>query len=167
MWEYRYKFCGLPTGVSILPRFAAMVCSTITGTAKFVLPDFFTTSIAKGTKVISATSFVISIDVKKQSIIKTKETALKFLVRSKRAFANEENTQKITEYLKENSRGYTTFAGQGSRGSMNMIFIVLPRRDVVSVTKQIRKLCSNNVFVVVDDVNKYVGGFGMIKYCKL
>ena len=77
--------------------------------------------------------------------------------------ANEENTQKITEYLKENSRGYTTFAGQGSRGSMNMIFIVLPRRDVVSVTKQIRKLCSNNVFVVVDDVNKYVGGFGMIK----
>ena len=77
--------------------------------------------------------------------------------------ANDENTQKITEYLKENSRGYTVFNGQGSKEKMNMIFIVLPRRDTVSVTKQIRKMCENNVFVVVDDVNKYVGGYGMVK----
>ena len=40
---------------------------------------------------------------------------------------------------------------------------VLPRRDVVSITKQIRKICKNNVFVVVDDVNKYTGGYGMLK----
>ena len=46
---------------------------------------------------------------------------------------------------------------------MNMIFVVLPRRDVVSVSKQIRKLCDNSVFMVVDDVNKYTGGYGMIK----
>ena len=77
--------------------------------------------------------------------------------------ANDENTQKITEYLKENSRGYTVFNGQGSKEKMNMIFIVLPRRDTVSVTKQVRKLCENNVFVVVDDVNKYAGGYGMVK----
>ena len=77
--------------------------------------------------------------------------------------ANDENTIRITEYLKENSRGYTTFPGQGSKDRMNMIFIVLPRRDVVSVTKQIRKICENNVFVVVDDVNKYAGGYGMVK----
>ena len=77
--------------------------------------------------------------------------------------ANDEKTAIITEYLKENSRGYTVIAGQGSKEKMNMIFIVLPRRDATPVLKQIRKKCENNVFVVVDDVNKYVGGYGMVK----
>ncbi|MBQ7343726.1 MAG: DUF2179 domain-containing protein [Clostridia bacterium] len=77
--------------------------------------------------------------------------------------ANDENTGIITEYLKENSRGYTVFEGKGSTDKMNMIFIVLPRRDTASVAKQIRKICKNNVFVVVDDVNKYSGGYGMLK----
>ncbi len=77
--------------------------------------------------------------------------------------ANDENAEKIIEYLKESSRGYTIFEGQGSTDKMNMIFIVLPRRDTVVVAKQIRKICNNNVFVVVDDVNKYSGGYGMLK----
>lgn len=77
--------------------------------------------------------------------------------------ANDENTGKIIEYLKENSRGYTVFDGYGSKDRMNMIFIVLPRRDTTAVLKQIRKICQNNVFVVVDDVNKYSGGYGMVK----
>ena len=77
--------------------------------------------------------------------------------------ANDANTELITEFLKDNDRGYTVFPGQGSTERMNMIFIVLPRRDVVSITKQIRKICKNNVFVVVDDVNKYTGGYGMLK----
>lgn len=77
--------------------------------------------------------------------------------------ANDENTQKIIGYLKENSRGYTVFDGQGSTDKMNMIFMVLPRRDASAVLKQIRKICENNVFVVVDDVNKYAGGYGMLK----
>ena len=77
--------------------------------------------------------------------------------------ANDANTELITEFLKDNDRGYTVFPGQGSTDRMNMIFIVLPRRDVVSITKQIRKICKNNVFVVVDDVNKYTGGYGMLK----
>lgn len=77
--------------------------------------------------------------------------------------ANEENTSKIIEYLKEESRGYTVFAGYGSKDKMNMIMIVLPRRDASSVQKKIRKMCDNNVFVVVDDVNKYAGGYGMVK----
>ena len=46
---------------------------------------------------------------------------------------------------------------------MNMIFIVLPRRDTVHLVKAVRVICENNVFVVVDDVNKYAGGYGMIK----
>ena len=77
--------------------------------------------------------------------------------------ANDENTAKIVEYLKANSRGYTVFDGQGSTGKMNMIFIVLPRRDVTLVYKEIRSMCQNKVFVVVDDVNKYAGGYGMVK----
>ena len=77
--------------------------------------------------------------------------------------ANDENTEIIVEYLKKNSRGYTVFEGYGSKEKMNMIFIVLPRRDIVFVTKQIRTLCNNNVFVVVDDVNKYSGVYGMVK----
>ena len=76
--------------------------------------------------------------------------------------ASDENTDIIIEYLKENSRGYTVFEGYGSKEKMNMIFVVLPRRDIVFVTKQIKKICNNNVFVVVDDVNKYSGGYGMI-----
>jgi len=77
--------------------------------------------------------------------------------------ANDENAAKITEYLREKSRGYTVFEGQGSTDKMNMIFIVLPRREVLAMTKSIRKLCEGNVFVVVDDVNKYAGGYGMVK----
>ena len=76
--------------------------------------------------------------------------------------ANDESTELIVEYLKENSRGYTVFDGHGSKEKMNMIFIVLPRRDVPSEIRQIRKICGNNVFVVVDDVNKYSGGYGMV-----
>ena len=77
--------------------------------------------------------------------------------------ANDENTVKIIEYLKENNRGYTIFGGQGSIDKMNMILIVLPRRDSVRVLKEIRKICSNNVFVVASEVSKYAGGYGMLK----
>jgi uncharacterized protein YebE (UPF0316 family) len=77
--------------------------------------------------------------------------------------ANDENTKRIIAYLQENDRGYTMFDGHGSKDKMNMVFIVLPRREALPVLKQIRKLCQNNVFVVVDDVNKYAGGYGMVK----
>ena len=77
--------------------------------------------------------------------------------------ANDENTQKIVGYLKEKSRGYTVFDGRGSKDKMNMIFVVLPRKETQRLAKEIRKLCQNNVFVVVDDVNKYSGGYGMLK----
>ena len=76
--------------------------------------------------------------------------------------ANDENTDKIAEYLKERSRGYTVFEGYGSKDKMNMIMIVLQRRDASKVSKEIRKLCKNNVFVVVDEVSKYSGGYGMM-----
>lgn len=77
--------------------------------------------------------------------------------------ANDENTEKIIGYLKENERGYTVFDGQGSTDKMNMILIVLPRKDAGRVLKEIRKLCDNNVFVVASEVSKYAGGYGMVK----
>ena len=77
--------------------------------------------------------------------------------------ANDENTVRIIEYLRENSRGYTVFGGYGSTDKMNMIIIVLPRKESLPVLREIRKLCDNNVFVVASEVSKYAGGYGMTK----
>ena len=77
--------------------------------------------------------------------------------------ANDENTEKITEYLKEKGRGYTVFDGHGSVDRMNMIFIVLPRREAAKLLREIRKICDNKVFVVASEVSKYAGGYGMVK----
>ena len=77
--------------------------------------------------------------------------------------ANDENTEKITAYLRERSRGYTVFSGHGSTDKMNMIFIILPRRDAVPMLKEIRKICDNNVFEVASEISKYAGGYGMVK----
>ena len=77
--------------------------------------------------------------------------------------ANDDSTEKITAYLRENDRGYTVFGGHGSTDKMNMIFIVLPRRDTPKVLKEIRKVSDNRVFVVASEVSKYAGGYGMVK----
>ena len=77
--------------------------------------------------------------------------------------ASDESTAKITAYLKDNGRGYTVFAGQGSKEKMNMIFVVLPRKETPKVLKEIRKSCDNKVFVAVSEVSKYAGGYGMVK----
>ena len=77
--------------------------------------------------------------------------------------ASDESTGIITEYLKSENRGYTVFEGHGSKDKMNMIFIVLPRREMPAVLKEIRKRCNNKVFVVASEVSKYAGGYGMVK----
>ena len=77
--------------------------------------------------------------------------------------ANDENTEKIKEYLKACGRGYTVFDGQGSVDKMNMIFIVLPRREAGKLLKEIRGICDGKVFVVASEVSKYAGGYGMVK----
>ena len=77
--------------------------------------------------------------------------------------ASDESTEKITEYLRAENRGYTVFAGHGSTDKMNMIFIVLPRKETPKVLKDIRKACDNRVFVVASEVSKYAGGYGMMK----
>ena len=77
--------------------------------------------------------------------------------------ANAESTDIITAYLKENNRGYTVLEGHGSIDKMNMIFIVLPRKETPRVLRDIRKACNNKVFVVASEVSKYAGGYGMMK----
>ena len=77
--------------------------------------------------------------------------------------AGDESTAKIIAYLKENNRGYTVFDGHGSTDKMNMIFIVLPRRETPAVLRDIRAVCGNKVFVVAAEVSKYAGGYGMVK----
>ena len=77
--------------------------------------------------------------------------------------ANDENTEKIVAYLNDHERGYTVFDGHGSKDKMNMIFIVLPRREVSKLLKEIRVLCENKVFVVASDVSRYAGGYGTVK----
>ena len=77
--------------------------------------------------------------------------------------ASDENTKKITQYLKEQNKGYTTFEGQGSTGKMNMIFIVMPRKEMKRELDKLRKLCDNKVFVVASDVSKFAGGYGISK----
>ena len=77
--------------------------------------------------------------------------------------ASDESTALIIEYLKENNRGYTVFEGRGSTDKMNMIFIVLPRKETPKVLREIRAKCDNKVFVVASEVSKYAGGYGMVK----
>ncbi len=77
--------------------------------------------------------------------------------------ASEESTETIKEYLREHGRGFTVFEGQGSKDKMNMIFIVLPRKESGKVLKEIRNKCDNKIFVVASDVSKYAGGYGMMK----
>lgn len=77
--------------------------------------------------------------------------------------ASDESTSRIIEYLKANGKGFTVFEGQGSKDKMNMIFIVLTRKETPKVLKAIRAVCDNKVFVVASEVSKYAGGYGVVK----
>ena len=125
-----------------------LVISTIIGTLgdNFILLAFYCLGYATGLFLGSTLESKIALGTSSLELI-----------------ANDENTEKITKYLQKNSRGYTVFDGYGSTDKMNMIFIVLPRRDASLVLKEIRRICENNVFVVVDDVSRYAGGYGMVK----
>ena len=59
---YRYRFCGLPNGVSMPPRFAAMFCITNVNAMYFCLPVVVSTKYPSGRKVRSAISLAISIE---------------------------------------------------------------------------------------------------------
>ncbi len=77
--------------------------------------------------------------------------------------AGNESVAKIISYLKDKNYGYTVFEGYGSKDKMNMILIVLARKEMARVLKDVRRECGGKVFVVASDVSKYDGGHGMLK----
>jgi hypothetical protein len=79
--EYKNRFCGLPTGVAILPRLAATVCITMTGMMFLSQPRPDKRSIVKGTKTRSATSLVTSIEAKNGNKTKVRPSTLPFFMR--------------------------------------------------------------------------------------
>ena len=93
----------------------------------------------------------------------TLESKIALGTSSLQLIANDESTEKIIAYLRDSDRGYTVVDGYGSTDKMNMILIVLPRRDAVPTLKEIRRICQNNVFVIASEVSKYAGGYGMVK----
>ena len=93
----------------------------------------------------------------------TLESKIALGTSSLQLIANEENTRRILQYLQEQERGYTVFEGHGSKDKMNMIFIVLPRKETPRALKAIRRACDGKVFVVASEVSKYAGGYGMVK----
>ena len=71
----RYRFCGLPTGVNMLPRFAAMVMSVATKHIHPPCPRDAKTTKASGTNAMSATSLVTAMLAKNASPTNTPATA--------------------------------------------------------------------------------------------
>jgi uncharacterized protein YebE (UPF0316 family) len=93
----------------------------------------------------------------------TLEGKLAFGTSNIELIANEKNTKIIIEYLKENGKGFTVLDGYGATEKMNMIYIVLPRKEVSKSIKEIQKICNKQVFFVTSEVSKYTGGYGVVK----
>ena len=64
--------CGAPIGRTIHPTLAAMVCKDTVNIVKSILSTFFKAKIEKGTKIISETSLVMKMELKKHVKTKTK-----------------------------------------------------------------------------------------------
>lgn len=93
----------------------------------------------------------------------TLEGKLAFGTSNIELIANEENTKIVVEYLKKNGKGFTVLDGYGAKEKMNMVYIVLPRKEAAKTIKEINKLCDGHVFFVTSEVSKYTGGYGVIK----
>jgi uncharacterized protein YebE (UPF0316 family) len=76
---------------------------------------------------------------------------------------DKEHVDAVEKYLIENSHGFTIFDGHGSKEEMCMIIMVLARKDVKCVMKEIKKICDDNVFMISSEVSKFVGGYGIRK----
>ena len=125
-----------------------LVISTIIGTLgdKYFLLLFYCVGYAAGLYIGSTIEGKIALGTSNLQLI-----------------ANDDSTKIIIEYIRSQGKGYTVFEGQGSVDKMNMIIIVLPRREMSKLLREIRSRCDDKVFVVASDVSKYVGGYGMVK----
>lgn len=76
---------------------------------------------------------------------------------------SEKNTEKIITYLKEKEKGFTIFEGKGSKGKVNMILVVVSRKEAKSLITEIEEICEDDVFEIMSDVSKFTGGYGIKK----
>lgn len=69
----------------------------------------------------------------------------------------------VENYLRDNNRGFTILKGHGSKEFMSVVIIILPRKDVKSVIKEMTKITENKAFVITLDVSNFTGGYGIRK----
>jgi uncharacterized protein YebE (UPF0316 family) len=77
--------------------------------------------------------------------------------------ASEDNTEKIINFLKEKEKGFTVIEGKGAKEKVNMIFTIVPRKEVGKITKEIYKICDGQVFEITNDISRFNGGYGIGK----
>jgi len=74
--------------------------------------------------------------------------------------ADEEDGNKIIEYLIKSGRGFTAFEGFGYEGKKFKINTVIPRKTEKQIIKDIHKM-TTQVFVVCSDIGASFGGYGV------
>ncbi|MEA4893698.1 MAG: DUF5698 domain-containing protein [Oscillospiraceae bacterium] len=74
--------------------------------------------------------------------------------------ADEDDGNKIIEYLVNNGRGFTAFEGFGFEGKKFKINTVVPRKAEKQIVRDIHEM-TRNVFVVSADIGAYFGGYGV------
>lgn len=73
---------------------------------------------------------------------------------------DEDDGNRIIEYLISSGRGFTAFEGFGYEGKKFKINTVIPRKAEKRIVKDIHKL-SPHVFVVSSGIGAYFGGYGV------
>ena len=74
--------------------------------------------------------------------------------------ADEDDGNKIIQYLIKNDRGFTAFEGFGYEGKKYKINTVIPRKAEKRIVKDIHSITAH-VFVVSSDVGAFFGGYGV------
>ncbi|MEG1107726.1 MAG: DUF5698 domain-containing protein [Oscillospiraceae bacterium] len=74
--------------------------------------------------------------------------------------ADEDDGNKIIEYLIKHNRGFTAFEGFGYEGKKFKINTVIPRKAQKRIVKDIHDM-TDHVFVVSSDVGSAIGGYGV------
>ncbi len=69
----------------------------------------------------------------------------------------------VETYLKDKNQGFTIINGHGSKDYMSVVIIVLPRKEVKNVIKEINEIAENKAFVITSEVSNFVGGYGVRK----
>lgn len=69
----------------------------------------------------------------------------------------------VCGFLTEHGKGYTIVDAHGAKEAMNIMYIVLPRKEVRPIMKELKALCDNDVFEITSEVNHFKGGYGVRK----